>query len=285
MMEEKFVKHCSDEGIEFFLTDKYDMNDLKRCQEKSVQMMKTIVDIFEKYDVSYILAHGSLLGLIRHNSFIPWDDDCDLFVFDNDYARAIQLLRRFLPEGYIVHNKRTDPIYWPKWTKIRDEFSDTYESLWAIDRKFKFHGICVDILKARVVDRKEIKQVEYTKIKKRRRKRTRKFNALTFRKKIVRFPLYVAGNIKDVFRYAKAAIKGIRSKTKCVGNEGTIIECEFKYEDVFPTKKMVFEGVQVAVPKNPEGVLRSMYGDFMKLPPLEDRKPHFDEVVFFDEEI
>lgn len=284
-MDENLIKHCNEEGIEFYLTDKYDLNDLKRCQKKSVQMMKTIVDIFEKYDISYILAHGSLLGLIRHNSFIPWDDDCDLFVFDNDYARAIQLLRRFLPEGYIVHNKRTDSIYWPKWTKIRDEYSDTYESLWAIDRRFKYHGICVDILKARVVDNKEMKQNAKKKIKRRRSKRIKKFNALPLKNKIFRLPIFLAGNVKDLFRNSKVAIKYIKNKTKCVGNEGTIIECEFNYDDVFPTKKMVFEGVEVAVPKNPEGVLTSMYGSFMELPPLEERKPHFDEVVFFDEEV
>ena len=47
-------------------------------------------------------------------------------------------------------------------------------------------------------------------------------------------------------------------------------------------KKMVFEGVEVAVPNNPDGVLRSMYGDYMEMPQLADRKPHFDKVIFLN---
>lgn len=286
MNEDNLILVKNDEGIEFYLSDDYGEEDLRRCQEKSVQMMSVIVDIFEAHKIDYIIAHGTLLGLIRHNDFIPWDDDCDLFVFDWDYARAIELLRRELPDDMIVHNRRTDSVYWPKWTKIRDLYSDTYESLWKIDRKFKYHGICVDILKVKVIEKKIDKNAEeIKKIKKRIKKRKKKYDNKSVLGQMKYLPRYLAGNsrdkrtLKDLTEAAGAVTKKI-----CIGNPETVIECSFDYEDVFPVKKMTFRGVEVAVPNNPEGVLTSMYGDFMSMPDLENRKPHFEKVVFLDDE-
>lgn len=269
------------EGIEYYTSEDYGEQDIEKCQRKSVEMMSVIVDIFERYQIDYILAHGTLLGLIRHNGFIPWDDDCDLFVFDWDYARAIELLRRELPDSMIVHNRRTDPIYWPKWTKIRDLYSDTYESLWKIDRKFRYHGICVDILKVTVMNK-----IDYcysgkiTEIENRIKRRSKRRSAKNAIRSPYKYTRSIMGNVKDKWRLNKLKNREDKDNKICVGNKDTIIECSFAFNDVFPVKRMVFEGVEVAVPKNPDGVLKAMYGDYMKLPELEDRKPHFDKVVF-----
>ena len=99
------------------------------------------------------------------------------------------------------------------------------------------------------------------------------------------FPRYFAGSVRDKFKLKKLTDEIKYNKDKlCVANKDTVIECSFDYNDVFPTKKMVFEGVEVSVPKNPENVLKSMYGDYMRMPELEDRKPHFDKVVFLDKD-
>ena len=274
------------EGVEFYLSPDYNEEDLIRTQLRSVEMMSIIVDIFERHGIDYILAHGTLLGLIRHNDFIPWDDDCDLFVFEWDYARAIELLRRELPDDMIVHNRRTDPIYWPKWTKIRDLYSDTYESLWKIDRKFRFHGICVDVLKVTVVNKSSYcNSDEIGSLEDRIKRRDKKHRAASGIKRFTSLPRYLAGKSRDQKRLSILKNEAASSGEKlCIGNKGTIIECSFDYDDVFPVKKMVFRGVEVAVPNNPDGVLRSMYGDYMSMPPLEDRKPHFEKVIFYDRE-
>jgi lipopolysaccharide cholinephosphotransferase len=283
MENEELILVKNDDGIEFYLSPEYNEEDLKRTQLKSVEMMSVIVSIFENHDIDYILAHGTLLGLIRHNDFIPWDDDCDLFVFEWDYARAIELLRRELPEDMIVHNRRTDPIYWPKWTKIRDLYSDTYESLWKIDRKFRFHGICVDILKVIVVDKNTHENAdEIRELERRISRREKKYKQKTGFSALKALPRYLVGKSIDSGKLRQLNSEGKSEEKLCIGNPETVIECSFDYKDVFPVKKMVFRGVEVAVPNNPDGVLRSMYGDYMKLPALEDRKPHFDKVIFYD---
>ena len=273
-------------GIEFYTTESYGLEDIEKTQKKSVEMMSVIVDIFERHGIDYIIAHGTLLGLIRHNGFIPWDDDCDLFVFDWDYARAIELLRRELPDDMIVHNRRTDPIYWPGWTKIRDLYSDTYESLWAIDRKFKYHGICVDILKVTVEDKFEYENGEQIDtLKQSLKEKQNKKLKYAASHSLLKYSKNLAGILSDKKQLEKLEKEQKQSTKKvCIGNKGTIIECFFDLDDALPAKKKVFEGVEVAVPNNPDGVLHSMYGDYMKMPDLENRKPHFDKVIFFDRE-
>ena len=284
MDNDNYILVKNEQGIEFYLSKDYGEEDLRLCQEKSVEMMAIIVDVFERHNIDYVIAHGTLLGLVRHKDFIPWDDDCDLFVFEWDYARAIELLRRELPEDMIVHNRRTDPIYWPKWTKIRDLYSDTYESLWQIDRKFKYHGICVDILKVKVINKNMFfNSDKIDLLNGRLKRREKRFRDKSGIKKIASLPRYLTGKSIDKGKLIKLNREVSESNEKiCIGNPGTIIECSFRYEDVFPTKKMSFRNVEVAVPNNPDGVLRSMYGDYMSLPPLEDRKPHFDKVIFYN---
>ncbi len=271
------------EKLDFVTTEEYTKEDVKRVQTKSVEMMAKIVELFDKYGIEYIIAHGTLLGLIRHEGkYIPWDDDCDLFVFDWCYPRAIEILRRELPEDMVVHNRRSDPIYWCNWTKIRDINSDAEESLWKIDRKFKYHGICIDLLRATPST-----TGEYSKIIFERKYEARKEKLTKKRKKknkpIAKRIRWALGDIYYGLIYAYYKFMCLFKKTKIIiANKDTVIETSFKQKDVFPLKKYVFEGVEVSGPKNPDGVLKSMYGDYMQVPPLEKRLPHFSSVTFFD---
>ena len=46
----------------------------------AINLLKKTIEILEEYDINYFLISGTLLGYIRHNDFIPWDDDIDLIV-------------------------------------------------------------------------------------------------------------------------------------------------------------------------------------------------------------
>ena len=64
----------------------------KRIQQKELEMLNSLVDLFEKNNIPYFLAFGTLLGCVRHKNFIPWDDDVDIYCYGRDLERIRTVL-------------------------------------------------------------------------------------------------------------------------------------------------------------------------------------------------
>lgn len=56
-------------------------------------MLKSIVQIFEKYELDYSIWAGTLLGAVRHKGFIPWDDDVDIAITRSDYEKLLLIIK------------------------------------------------------------------------------------------------------------------------------------------------------------------------------------------------
>ena len=67
----------------------------------------------------------------------------------------------------------------------------------------------------------------------------------------------------------------------CYGWKPTYNICNSK--DIYPVKRMNFEGFQACVPNNPDAVLKAYYGDYMQIPPEEKRQVHSTIIKFYDE--
>lgn len=63
------------------------ITNLDELKSIELEIMKKIHDFCEEKGINYTLAAGTLLGAIRHNGFIPWDDDIDIYVNRKDYWR------------------------------------------------------------------------------------------------------------------------------------------------------------------------------------------------------
>ena len=72
-----------------------------------LEMMKDVHAFLEKHEIVYSMGCGSLLGAVRHNGFIPWDDDIDLILDRENYERVLQIFGEC--EGYVL--QRTLWIY------------------------------------------------------------------------------------------------------------------------------------------------------------------------------
>lgn len=93
---------------------------IAQIHERLLRMAKAVVAVLEKYKIPYSLAYGTLLGAVRHKGFIPWDDDFDLWLFDDTYEIAIEYLRAEFPDDMFVEDSKTEPKYFHAWAHVKD---------------------------------------------------------------------------------------------------------------------------------------------------------------------
>lgn len=79
-------------------------NDLKELHEVLLNIAKAFHQVCEKNNIQYYMLGGTMLGAIRHKGFIPWDDDMDFGVMEEDWDKLINVLNRELPEYYKVRD-------------------------------------------------------------------------------------------------------------------------------------------------------------------------------------
>ncbi|MCC8126316.1 MAG: LicD family protein [Clostridiales bacterium] len=73
-------------------------DNLKRVHETELKILKEIDRICRKHRIRYMLDAGTLLGAVRHQGFIPWDDDADLAFTRKNYEKFLKIVRQELPD-------------------------------------------------------------------------------------------------------------------------------------------------------------------------------------------
>ena len=96
-----------------------DQQELRKAQLKMVEILDAIDEIGTKHDIKWWLCYGTMLGAVRHNGFIPWDDDCDIAMLREDYERFIEFAKKELPSNLHLQNRELEPKYNKSITKIR----------------------------------------------------------------------------------------------------------------------------------------------------------------------
>ena len=92
---------------------------LRRLQLTQLEILKVIDKICREHDIPYSLYAGTLLGAVRHQGFIPWDDDLDVCMSRANYNRFLEVWEQVQPEGYLLQNKENAPEFPQSFSKIR----------------------------------------------------------------------------------------------------------------------------------------------------------------------
>ena len=80
-------------------------------QQLEIEILKVINLLATKHKISYHLSYGSLLGAIRHGGPIPWDTDTDIAVPYPELERFIKVMKKHLPEKFVLEDQRYTPGY------------------------------------------------------------------------------------------------------------------------------------------------------------------------------
>ena len=228
-------------------------DEVKRIQ---LDILKSITDFCEKYGISYFLAYGTLIGAVRHKGYIPWDDDIDLIMPRPDYERFC--------------NSYTDVSCYINFTKVHDtrtRFQEGYS-------QENSYGVFVDVFPLDgYIDKKQMlkchrlfRLIRFKNFKWHSRNSFIKNMILT----IIRIILW--------FLDIRSLLNKLESESKRKPFEGS----EYVYffsEKTEPIKKelfdeytyAIFEEQQYRIPKRYDELLTLTYGDYMKLPPEEQR--------------
>lgn len=101
-------------------------------QEKLLQTFKVFAEFCKENDLTYYAAYGTCLGAVRHNGFIPWDDDMDVYMLRADYERMLSLRDQLYGSIYWVSDFRDGNHPYPF-----AKFYSTDCSVWEL-RQFPF---------------------------------------------------------------------------------------------------------------------------------------------------
>lgn len=118
--------------------------------------------ICRKYEIKYFLSFGSLIGAMRHNGFIPWDDDIDICMLRNDYNRFMEVAPKELPDYLFLQNPNTDKDYYYRHAKLRNSNTTAIRAS-DLNNRFPFNqGIFLDIFPMDAVpNSKFLKTIQY----------------------------------------------------------------------------------------------------------------------------
>ena len=100
---------------EYILSD----SNVARLQETLYEMLEKICFVLNKYNIDYMLSGGTLLGAVRHNGFIPWDDDSDIAMLREEYEKFRKVAHEMDPSICYFQDHFNDPEYLWQYGKLR----------------------------------------------------------------------------------------------------------------------------------------------------------------------
>jgi len=136
------------------------MNDqLRKLQLTQIGILKVIDQICRKHGIQYSLYAGTLLGAVRHQGFIPWDDDLDICMARDDYNRFIEIWDTVPHDGFILQNKENSPAFTQSFTKIRKDHTTFLQD----EREIGLYhtGIFVDIFPVDRLPAGKLAQIQF----------------------------------------------------------------------------------------------------------------------------
>ena len=277
----------------------YNTKKLKDAQDASLEILLEVDRICRKHGIRYMLDSGTLLGAVRHKGFIPWDDDVDLAMTrenfelfrkaaEEELADSMQLV---MPDsfqgGEVFYDFTPRIIYLNSRRHVVSEEMDFYEGklnhLWAdifILDNIPDRGLAdsMTCLRQKILYGYAMAHRYHLDLSKYSESDRRKVEFLTKRGK--------NRSMKEIFREQEAlSVKYNDRQTSRLyysNYQPDFMQDTIEREWIGELTELEFEGHMLMAPKGWHEVLTVIYGDYMQLPPEEQRVPsHSDDLEVY----
>lgn len=260
----------------------------QRWNECIIDILKFFIELCKKHNLRYFIAYGSAIGAVRHHGIIPWDDDIDVLMLRPDYERLVKICETTDLGKYKLLTPYNTPNYYLPFAKMCNMDTTLLENkeyrcvLGLFIDIFVYDGITDDIDEAKRITS------EYKKYWNRFVLASSFYPWSKVKAKLLK------GEIKDVFHYWLLALNRKKNRRFFLAKLHEI-EMTYDYDQSYNVVNMLypprydcngffpkswmdssttlsFEGMTVDIQSNFDQILRKHYGDYMKLPPVEEQR-------------
>lgn len=230
-----------------------------------LDMLGDVIKVLEECEIPYFLEGGSLLGAVRHQDIIPWDDDIDICFLLNDYDRLTEAFNQKLDKDqYVIQSFYTDKNFDVTQPMIKVRKKNTYVEY---DAKYfrnncEENGIFIDFIAITKIPEGKFVNSVY-----RKGALVRSLFLLAFNKLGLKTTWLKSYHMKKAERFAR-----LGKSSDQYGYAISFIAWKnfvWQSDELFPLKKLPFNRFQISVPNQYHNYLKELYGDYMQIPNLD----------------
>jgi len=249
---------------------------LRKAQLIMLDMLIEFDEICQKHQLVYWLDSGSLLGAVRHQGFIPWDDDIDLSMPLEDYNRFLSIAKSELSNDIFFQTSQTDKTFKFDYIKLRSNKSSIVE-FHEKDKNISYHqGVFIDIFPMLTIENTESNKTYYD-------------NTLQAIRDTSAISLHTPNGQDNPLKRAtflsdlKQIHQGWEAHNSKVIYSGEMpdVAAWFDLAGVFPLSSLTFEGLSFPTPNDASHYLDAIYRfDYRQVPPENKRIIHAHNITF-----